>query len=443
MVPVYTAQLSRIALYLFVLITPSRTESASSSSRSLLRIEHRRNRALFPNEEDVYTSVALNTGVGGCSGSQEATLDIYRGTTESSSGGSVTVLHIPGGAYMNLVEGTIDSAGSSYLAAGYTLAVLYYRLPRSATNQPWLVCSDSDEALDDLAAAIHVLRDNAEEFYVNPSAIVTAGFSAGGHLAALYATKCIGTSSCPNAMVLHFPFLEAGAQIFCTAIGDAFANNESYNSCFPTALVDNATPPTILYHASEDPKVSTQSMIDFSQSLSNSDVPYEYYEVLGGGHYLVPFDQVVDASGGVFTDGDDYSALVARSLDLTPTSCTRCDDVASDWMINNEQTCETGLWSIENKCSSDIFWTSEGYCRQSCCEAGRGYKGYNCCPRLEQCITCNNVPSPWMESNGRTCEDGTWFINNNCNTNVYWEDNIYCRQSCFRAGMGYDGDNCC
>jgi len=430
-------------LYLFVFNNPVPIESASSSSRSVLRKKYRHNRDLLSNKEDLYTSMTLNTGAGGCSGSQEAVLDIYRGATDSSSGGSVTVLHIPGGAYMNLVEGTIDSAGSSYLAAGYTLAVLYYRLPRSPTNQSWLVCSEPEEAFDDLAAAIDVLQENAEEFYVNPSAIVTAGFSAGGHLAALHATKCIGNSACPNAMVLHFPFLETGAKIFCTPVGDAFQNNESYSSCFPTALVDNATPPTILYHASEDPIVSTQSMIDFSQSLSNSGVPYEYYEVPGGGHYLVPFDQVADASGGVFADGDDYSTLVARALDLPAPSCVRCDNMASDWMIDNEQTCENGMWSIQNKCSSDEFWTRKGFCRQSCFEAGRGYEGYNCCARPDNCISCNNIPSPWMESNGRTCEDGIWFINNNCNTDVLWEENVYCRRSCFSAGMGYDGDNCC
>jgi len=366
-------------------------------------------------------------------------LDIYRGP----SGGNPTVLHLPGGAYMNLVEDTVNVAGSQYLDAGYTLAVLYYRLPRSPTDRPWLVCSNPQEALDDLAAAIRILRENAEEYHVDPSAVVAAGFSAGGHLAALYAMRCVGPSSCPNAMVLHFPFLETGAKIFCTTIGGAFANSGLYESCFPTALVDGAAPPTVLYHANGDTVVPTQEIIDFRESLSNQGVPNEYYEVPGGGHYLVPFDQVADVSGGVFRDGDDYSSLVARALALPPPSCTRCDDEVPNFMTQNGQTCESGTWAIANKCNSDAFWTARGYCRNSCHKAERGYEGDNCCLSQESCISCSDVPSPWMEGKDHTCEEGRWYIRNNCNTNASWEENVYCRQSCFSAGLGYDGDICC
>ena len=91
---------------------------------------------------------------------------------------------------MSLVGDTVESAGQQYLDAGYTLAVLYYRLPRSATTTSWLVCSNPYEAVDDVAAAMTHLQENAVEYNVDANQIVFSGFSAGGHLASLYSSLC-------------------------------------------------------------------------------------------------------------------------------------------------------------------------------------------------------------------------------------------------------------
>ena len=101
--------------------------------------------------------------------------------------------------------------GQQYLDAGYTLAVLYYRLPRSATTTSWLVCSNPYEAVDDVAAA-----------NVDANQIVFSGFSAGGHLASLYSSLCGAQIACPTGQVLHFPFMEKGSKIFCSEVGMAF-----------------------------------------------------------------------------------------------------------------------------------------------------------------------------------------------------------------------------
>lgn len=166
----------------------------------------------------LHASAILPTGPGGCSGAQEAVLDVYR---SPSGAASPTVLHLPGGAYMTLQNDTVESAGLQYLEAGYTLAVLWYRLPRSATSQSWLVCSDPMEAVEDVAAAMAHLQENAAEYNVDVDQIVLSGFSAGGHLASLYSTTCVERGSCPRGQVLHFPFLEKGSKIFCSEVGSA------------------------------------------------------------------------------------------------------------------------------------------------------------------------------------------------------------------------------
>lgn len=418
---------------------------------------------------DIYESITLNTTVGGCSGYQNAILDIYR----SRSSKSVTVLHLPGGAYMNLIGDTVESAGQEYLDEGYTLAVLYYRLPRSPDNMPWLVCSDPHEALEDLEAAMIFLRNNHEEYHVDPEAIVTSGFSAGGHLAALYGTTC-GVEYCPNAMVLHFPFLETGSKIFCTDVGSAFKNNLQYEHCHPTALVDGNTPPTIIYHASGDTIVSTQEIVDFSNVLSESGVAHEYYEVPGGGHFMVPFNQVASVSGGVFNADDGYSSFIRNAIllvDSVPigapsdtfpptststyltssvsssapsaappnTSCVQCNNKETKWMADNGKTCEVGSdWFIQNRCASDSFWVREQYCRKSCYDAGRGYEGDVCC--TNECNPCDDKPPSWTAD----CSFVTsGEVSYKCSNSAWWINNRFCRRTCADIGLGYEEDNCC
>ena len=117
---------------------------------------------------------------------------------------------------MNLITNEIETAGSEYIAAGYTVAVLYYRLPLSPLKND-LVCSDPQEPLSDLGHSIKLLIENAVEYHVDITNIVLAGFDSGAHLAALYTSRCEKRGSCPKAQVLHFPLLEIGAKIFTTS----------------------------------------------------------------------------------------------------------------------------------------------------------------------------------------------------------------------------------
>jgi len=426
------------------------TEAASlrSPSTSLSHDQHELpSRSLqSPSLSEVFhASIPLETGFGGCSGEQEAILDIYNVGSEHDINPRPIILHLPGGAYMNLVAGTIENPGTSYVDAGYSLAVLNYRLPRSPTVKPWLVCSDPHEALDDVAAAINHLHGNAEVYGIDSGRIVIAGFSAGGHLAAWYGITCTKRGSCPAAMVLHFPFLTKGSQIACSAVGVPFANMEAweYEGCSPTASLDAATPPTILYHASGDTIVSTLEMTEFVSSLAEQGVSHEYYEVPQGGHYLVPYPKVAAVSNGAL-DGVNgtYADLVQRALLLSPPACVRCDDVPTQWMMRMDKTCSTASWHIENKCVDDVFWAKGGYCRSSCYDAGRGYVGETCCPpsMVKQCKECDDVPTQWMENNGRACNE---VRNLKCHENRRWVRMGFCRKSCFDAGRGYNGDTCC
>lgn len=158
---------------------------------------------------------------------------------------------------------------------------------------------------------------NIEEYHVDPAKIVISGFSAGGHLTALYSTLCASKGMhCPSAIVLHFLYLEEGAKLFCTDVGKPLRNTDSFDACFPTALVDANTPPTIIFHANGDTLVPVAQSHDFVQSLTSYDIPHEYYEVLGYGHHFAPFNEIIVLREGIFSKGDTYAALLDRALSL-------------------------------------------------------------------------------------------------------------------------------
>ena len=382
---------------------------------------------------------------GGCSGEQEAYIDIFKSSTASLSLAPIILL-LPGGAY-NLIDDIVEDIVPQYINGGYNVAVLYYRLPRSATTQSWLVCSDPWEAIEDVSSAMEVLNDNSQQYNIDTSQIVLSGFSAGGHLAVLYSSICERKDLCPRAQVLHFPFLEKGSKLFCSDVGTAFLNTQDYDDCNPTSLVDAAAPPTVLYHAEGDTIVPTNQMTDLITALGEENTAYEYYEVPNGGHYLVPFSQVAAISGGNLTSTGTYASLVDRALNLPTPSCVRCDNIPTNWMTNNDKTCDNSSWHINNKCNDDTNWVVEGYCRASCFEAGRGYPNEICCPKkevvVEECTECTDTPTPWMLNNGKTCNDSTSSLESNCNSTPWWTSNSYCQKSCYDTGRGYDGVVCC
>ena len=360
------------------------------------------------------------------------------------------------------------SAGSQYIAAGYTLAVLYYRLPLSPTDaedDEHLVCNDPRETEKDLNAAMDVLHKNAAEYRVNPNQIVFSGFSAGGHLAALHSARCSRRGSCPKAQVLHYPYLDAGAMIFCSEVGTKYREQMDFNDCHPTYLVDRGVPPTIVYHAKQDELVQTRQMTDYVTALMNHNVPHEYYEAPSGGHYLVSFDEVT--TGGSFTATANYASLIEHALAIPDAQCNRCTDNPSQALYDEGLVCNSPeiVSRVESACSAP-HWNRRGYCRQTCFNLGKAYDGEVCCdsavvavePSVEKeevapnspavssntmCTPCYDNLSQEMIQNHLTCADSEEDIQTKCRDDEYWTLNRLCQATCYLVGRGYDGDECC
>ena len=407
-------------------------------------------------------SLVLDTGQGGCSGTQEALLEIYlpppSSSSEASSSPVPAVLVVPGGAYRKHSSAAALQAGNDYSSDGFVVGILYYRLPRSDAKGDPVVCSNASESIDDVKAAMEHLATNAEHYGIDGLKIVLSGLSAGGHLAALYGTTCrlstpnnsssSSSSICPSAMVLYYPWMVPGSKIHCAEVGTEYWG-AVYDDCFPTNLVGPDTPPTVLYYAMGDTVVPETDMDDFSNALALQGVAHIYLKVPSAvGHVLLPFEEVAAASSNngalVLAPDGNYGQLVEQALLL---GCSPCDDVATDWMIDNDKTCAQRVKGAQPGavCASNANWSQQKFCQTSCYENGQGYAGDVCCPPAPpSCIDCDNVGTDWMIDNDKTCaqrvEEKAASV---CNSNANWSQHKFCQTSCYQSGQGYDGDVCC
>ena len=58
------------------------------------------------------------------------------------------------------------------------------------------------------------------------------------------------------------------------------------------------------------------------------------------------------------------------------------------------------------------------------------------------CTPCDDVLSEWWEPLVCAEKPSEW-LQSRCANKMWWRDNRHCRLSCFLAGAGYDGDDCC
>ena len=128
-----------------------------------------------PNQDHGYLKV---TGV------NQPSLTVYLPPAGKASGAAMIIAPGGGHAFLNFdQEGTYVAA---YLnSIGVAAFVLKYRLAR----EPGSTYKVEEHALADAQRAIRLLRARAAEWNLNPSRIGIMGFSAGGEVAALAATR--------------------------------------------------------------------------------------------------------------------------------------------------------------------------------------------------------------------------------------------------------------
>ena len=226
------------------------------------------------------------------------------------------VIVCPGGGYMGTSDREAEPIALRFLAHGYHAFVQRYSVQ---TRLP--------APMRDLARAIALVRQNAREWFVNPNQIAVCGFSAGGHLAASlgvfwdkpFLTEPLGLSPeqvKPNALILCYAVtdlkvLVKGAQVLGLD-GQPIFDAQSILAIlygFPTpsqALRDQyrldlqvspATPPSFIWHTTDDEVVPVDNALRFAAALDQHRVPFELHIFETGIHGLALADEVTEVAG--------------------------------------------------------------------------------------------------------------------------------------------------
>jgi len=218
------------------------------------------------------------------------TLSVLRPQPGRENGGAVIVM--PGGAYMGLASILEGREVADWFAArGFTAFVLRYRLGKKYLLPIPLI---------DARRAVQLVRARANDYHIAPNRIVVIGFSAGGNLAALSGTQSVPgkpdaedpidrVSSLPDFLVLGYPWIGAislnTAHLTYCKLVDVMDRCEELRKAYsPDLYVTKDTPPTFIYHTTEDKTVPVEQPLSFYNALLKAGVSVEIHIFAKGAH---------------------------------------------------------------------------------------------------------------------------------------------------------------
>lgn len=194
------------------------------------------------------------------------------------------LLVIPGGGYSTVCadrEG--EPIALAFLGHGVNCFVLHYTVAPDGVFPVQLI---------EASKAIKHIRQNSGRYHVDPDRIFTAGFSAGGHLAATLGTmwhmsavqKGIGGPdgiNRPKGMILCYAVLSAGPKTiegsFCSLLGTKTPSPEQLDAVSPDKHVDARTCPAFFVHTADDAVVPIYNALSMAEALSDARIPYEMH----------------------------------------------------------------------------------------------------------------------------------------------------------------------
>ena len=243
--------------------------------------------AADPKVEPLWPNGAPNAA--GNEDADKPTLTFWLAPADKANGCAVVIC--PGGGYGGLATDHEGKQVAEWLnTLGVTGVMLKYRhAPKYRHPTP----------LQDAQRAIRTVRARAEELNVDPNRIGILGFSAGGHLASTVATHFDDgqadasdpiekQSSRPTFAVLCYPVISLTTPYTHVGSKNNLLGKEPdqklVESLSNELQVTEKTPPTFLFHTSEDTAVPPENSILFYSALRKAKVPAELHIYEKGVH---------------------------------------------------------------------------------------------------------------------------------------------------------------
>lgn len=208
------------------------------------------------------------------------------------NGGAILIT--PGGGYAWVVVDKEGYEGAvEFARQGYTVYVLRYRLP----HQGWQ--AGGDAPLEDMQRAVRVVRSRALRDGTRPDAVMTVGFSAGGHLVGSLAARAGERihepvdeidliDARPDLVALMYPVVtmewpHAHRRSRENLLGTA-PQPQQVRDASLEQTVQAGQPPTWLLHAADDQAVPVDHALMLHDALRRAQVPSTLHVFERGGH---------------------------------------------------------------------------------------------------------------------------------------------------------------
>ena len=199
-----------------------------------------------------------------------------------------------GGGYKRIEMASEAYPAAQWLAArGIAAFVLSYRLPAEGWNNGPLA------PLQDAQRALRIIRADAAKYGINRAQVGILGFSAGGHLLGMAATRSTfasytpidttdAQSTRPNVAALIYPVITLEPPYDHTStrrvlIGDHPDAQLSAEWSVQTH-VDSTCPPTFLVQAKDDPVSNPANTLIMAAACKRAGVSVELHRLANGGH---------------------------------------------------------------------------------------------------------------------------------------------------------------
>lgn len=215
--------------------------------------------------------------------------DIQKPFVILTSGGGYNVVASFGEAFP--VAGRLNELG-------YTVFCLNYRVNDIVNKSPLF-----PQPMEDYAAAYGFIEAHCKEFGVDPSNYCIGGFSAGGHLAAMWGVAKSGykkyAKAAPRMAFLAyaaFSFWESlkiypdkeKRDLMEMLIGKADASKNDFIPYEVVGNMDETFPASYIGQSELDPMVPFSNSVDMVKKMEESGIPYgyEHHPMIGHGYGL-------------------------------------------------------------------------------------------------------------------------------------------------------------
>jgi len=209
------------------------------------------------------------------------------------------MLVIPGGGYRVICsEREGEPIAQAFMPYGYNAFVLHYSV---ASNSDKIFPTQLIEA----SLAIKHIKDNAEEYGINPERVFACGFSAGGHLCGSLATMWhydevyekidmpYGYNKLTGAMLIY-PVInpESHKHSFDNLLGTESASDEEYRKSSIEKNVDEKSVPVYIMHTASDQLVTVCGSLALAKAYAEKNIKFEMHIYPDGPHGMALANEI-------------------------------------------------------------------------------------------------------------------------------------------------------